>query len=66
MGRFQAQYLVLFPGLQREYVPEQEEIPFLHDLASGKIPPPEWLAPAVRNFQVAIYECGICASSYGR
>jgi hypothetical protein len=66
MGRFHARYLVLFPGLQPEFVPEQEKIPFLHNLAEGRALPPEWLAPAARNSEVAIYECAICASSYGR
>jgi len=66
MGRFHARYLLLFPGLAPEYVPEQEKIPFLHDLATGRSLPPEWLAPTVRNSEVAIYECGICANSSAR
>jgi hypothetical protein len=63
MGRFHARYLLLFPGLAPEYVPEQEKIPFLHDLASGRSLPPEWLVPAARNSAIAIYECGICAGA---
>jgi hypothetical protein len=65
MGRFHARYLLLFPGLAPEFVPEQESIPFLHDLAAGSLPP-GWLVPAARNSEVAIYECGICANSSAR
>jgi len=47
--------------LPPENVPEQEEIPFLQDLAEGKSLPPDWLAPAARSSMVAIYECAVCA-----
>jgi hypothetical protein len=61
MTRFGARYLLLFPQLSPEIVPEQANFPFLRNLASGSGPTPDWLVPAARNSQVAVYECEICA-----
>jgi hypothetical protein len=61
MTRFGARYLLLFPGLSPDVVPEQANFPFLSDLAAGAGPTPDWLTQIERNSEVAIYECGSCA-----
>lgn len=61
MTQSHSRYLLLFPGLAANDVPEQSDIPFLRDLASGAAPAPSWLRLAVRNSAVAIYECQSCA-----
>jgi len=60
MTRFHARYLVLFPGMQPSEVPDQDQTPFLRDLASGEAGPPEWLRLAAGSTTVAIYECASC------
>lgn len=60
MTRERARYLVLFPGLHGDEIPEQDHSPFLFGLASGASPSPSWLHEDARNSAVAIYECSDC------
>ncbi|HEX3877618.1 MAG TPA: glycosyltransferase family 39 protein [Bryobacteraceae bacterium] len=59
MTRFHARYLVLFPSLGEDQLPEQAGTPFLRDLAAGS-PPPVWLTQDERTPAIAIYECASC------
>lgn len=59
MTQFHARYLLVFPGLAPDIVPEQSAVPFLRDLAAGK-PAPDWLREDVRNAEIAVYECDSC------
>ena len=61
MTKFRARYLLLFPGLPPEVVPEQDQVPFLRDLAAGRRAP-AWLREDERNSAIAIYECASCAN----
>jgi len=59
MALYGARYLLVFPGADAVLAPEQNAIPFLRNLAAGGSP--QWLAQAVRTFNVAVYECAGCA-----
>jgi hypothetical protein len=58
MALYGARYLLVFPGADPIFAPEQNLIPFLRSLAAGDSPP--WLSPAIRDPSVAIYECAGC------
>ncbi|MGA3185974.1 MAG: glycosyltransferase family 39 protein [Bryobacteraceae bacterium] len=58
MKRFHARYLVVYPNLSADAVPEQQAIPFLSNLASGVAP--SWLQLAARTENVAVFACADC------
>jgi hypothetical protein len=58
MALYGARYLLLFPGADPLSVPEQILIPFVRNLVAGDSP--QWLTPAVRTPNVAVYECAGC------
>jgi hypothetical protein len=58
MTLYGARYLLVFPGADPLSVPEQILIPLLRNLVAGDSP--QWLAPAVRTPNVAVYECAGC------
>lgn len=60
MTRFHARYLLVFPGLSPDFVPEQKSIPFLRSLVHDGAAAPDWLRLSIRNQAVAIYECAAC------
>lgn len=58
MALYGARYLLVFPGADPILAPEQNSIPFLRNLAARDSP--QWLSPAVRTPNVAVYECTGC------
>jgi hypothetical protein len=60
MRQFHAQYLLLFPGLPPDRIPEQSSYAFLRQVALGDAP--KWLEPAARTRDAAVYRCVGCAN----
>ncbi len=60
MRQFGAQYLLVFPGVPPDRIPEQTSYEFLRQVASGDIPP--WLEPAARTRDAAVYKCVGCTN----
>jgi hypothetical protein len=58
MRRYGARYFVAMPGLSKYIAPEQESVPWMGDLVHGVTP--EWLKPAFRTENVAVFECDSC------
>jgi len=58
MALYGSRYLLVFPGADAILAPEQNAIPFLRSLAAGDSP--QWLSPAIRAPNVAVYECAGC------
>jgi hypothetical protein len=57
-------FLMVMPGASASDTPEQEETPFLRDLAAGIVPP--WLTPGARTLNLAVFECAACAVNDAR
>jgi hypothetical protein len=60
MRQFRAQYLLVFPGLDPDRIPEQSSYEFLRQLASGDAP--TWLEPAARTRNAVVYKCVGCGT----
>ncbi len=60
MREYHARFLVVMADTSKFKAPEQEAIPFLRDLAAGKLP--AWLAPAAHTADLAVFECPGCAA----
>jgi hypothetical protein len=60
MRQFHAQYLLVFPGLPPDRIPEQSSYEFLRQVAAGDAP--AWLEPAARNRDAVVYKCVGCAN----
>ena len=60
MAHHGSRYLVVFPGWEPALVPEQEAIPFLRDLASGRNPP-GWLIRVAQTSKTTVFDCLSCA-----
>jgi len=60
MRQFRAQYLLVFPGLDPDRIPEQSSYEFVRQLASGDAP--TWLEPAVRTRDAVVYKCVGCGT----
>ncbi len=58
MVKFRARFMVVYPDRPEESVPEQEAIPFLKGLASGRVP--DWLTLVTRTHNIAVFECASC------
>ena len=56
-----SRFLVVMPDASPSDVPEQEAIPFLHNLATGTVP--SWLTPAARTPSLAVFECLSCSAT---
>ena len=60
MRQFRAQYLLVFPGLDPDRIPEQSSYEFLRQLASGDAP--TWLEPVARTRNAVVYKCVGCGT----
>ncbi len=60
MRQFGAQYLLVFPGVSPDRIPEQSSYEFLRQLAAGDAP--AWLEPAARTRDAAVYKCVGCTN----
>ncbi len=60
MRQFHSQYLLVFPNLPPDRIPEQSSYQFLRQVAAGDAP--AWLEPAARTRDAAVYKCVGCAN----